>query len=414
MLQRRNVIDRWHRANKELNGDKDTYGVKGVIIKHNRVLDDLKKTLGEEDAKYLSVFFDKEAKCSMIIDKNFKTAYEPRYRGSAVYQGDLCASSSCMSCRGEGAESFYGKIPCCNVVRFEQDGEQVGRCIMYEWNGKRHFIRIYGKPEYLPKMYKLLKSEMKPDDLFGRTCCIDDLQERTEITDDSTNMYLDGCKYGLVRSEDENGEGVYTICTSEKSKDIDGDFDLMKSTSDGTVGEQFGEGGEVYGVCDACGETIYEYEDDYFWIGDSLFCCSDCAREAGYECCERCDEWGWGEDGIATEDGWYCCESCANRAGYYECEVCGKWEHEDYLHEVRGMYDTICDDCIEELIKDGEIIKCDWCGYYEQTDDAYKMIRRSDRQEVYVCSDCHENSTFVQTDYDDIEETKEDEDVDKE
>ena len=74
----------------------------------------------------------------------------------------------------------------------------------------------------------------------------------------------------------------------------------------------------------------------------------------------------------------------------------------------------MCENCIDELMKDGDIIKCDWCGCYEQTEDAYKMIRKDNRQEVYVCSDCHANSTFVKTDYDDIEETKEGEDVDKE
>jgi len=419
MLQRRNVIDRWHRANKELNGDKDTYGVKGVIIKHNRVLDDLKKTLGEEDAKYLSVFFDKEAKCSMIIDKNFKTAYEPRYRGSAVYQGDLCASGSCMSCRGEGAESFYGKIPCCNVVRFEQDGEQVGRCIMYEWKGKRHFIRIYGKPEYLPKMYKLLKAELKPGDLFGRQQCLDDLVERTNITDESTNMYLDGCYYGMVRSKDENDNAVYTMCTETTRhkvvEETGGDYNAMKSTSGETLGEIFEpEEGDEYGVCDHCGCTIYEYEEDYLWVDDNLYCCSDCAHDAGYECCDKCGEWGWCDDGISTEDGWFCCKECANRAGYYECEECGRWEYEDNLHEVRGMYDSVCENCIDELIKDGKIKQCDWCGEYYDACDGYKMIKKDDRSVVDICDYCHENSTYVQASYDDVEETKEGEDVDKE
>ena len=421
LLMRRGVIDKnTHQAKLELNGKRDTYWIKGTIIKHNRVLDDIKKSLTPEQYKYLSIYFDKAENCDMIIDKKFDIAYAPEYRAGAVYEGDLCSSSSCMSCRGDGqASSFYGKIPCCSVVRFERDGEQVGRCIMYEWKGKRHFIRIYGKPEYLPKMYKLLKAELKPGDLFGRQQCLNDLVERTNITDESTNMYLDGCYYGMVRSKDENDNAVYTMCTeSTKQKVIeetDGCYSGMKSTSGETLGEIFEpEESNIVGTCDNCGVTIYEDDDEYIWIDDNLYCCSDCAHEAGYECCEKCGEWGWRDDGVSTDDAWYCCEECANRDGYYKCEVCGKWEYEGSLHEVYGMYDSVCDNCIDDLLKDGEIIKCDWCECYERTEDAYKMIRKDDRQEVYVCSDCHANSTYVQSHYDDIEETKEDEDVDKE
>ena len=421
LLMRRGIIDKkTHQANLELNGKRDTYWIKGTIIKHNRVLDDIKKSLTPEQYKYLSIFFDKAENCDMIIDKKFDTAYAPKYHDSAVYEGDLCSSSSCMSCRGDGqASSFYGKIPCCSVVRFERDGEQVGRCIMYEWKGKRHFIRIYGKPEYLPKMYKLLKAELKPGDLFGRQQCLNDLVERTDITDESTNMYLDGSYYGMVRSKDKNDNAVYTMCTENtKQKVIEetgGVYNNMKSTSSETLGDIFNERNEDYvGVCDYCGEVIYEGDGEYIWIDDNLYCNTDCAHDAGYEYCEKCGEWALGDDGVSTDDAWYCCEECANRDRYYKCEVCGKWEYEDNLHEVKGTYDAVCDDCIEELKKNNDIVECDWCGCYEQIDDAYKMIRKDDRQEVYVCSDCHANSTFVQANYDDIEQPKEGEDVDKE
>lgn len=421
LLVRRGVIDKkTHQACLELNGKRDTYWIKGTIIKHNRVLDDIKKSLTPEQYKYLSIYFDKAENCDMIIDKKFDTAYAPKYRDNAVYEGDLCSSSSCMSERGDGqASSFYGKIPCCSVVRFERDGEQVGRCIMYEWKGKRHFIRIYGKPEYLPKMYKLLKAELKPGDLFGRQQCLDDLVERTDITDESTNMYLDGNYYGMVRSKDENDNAVYTMCTETTKhkvmEETGGNYNCMKSTSGEALGDIFEpEESDAYGVCDHCGAQIYEDDDEYLWIDDNLYCCSDCAHEAGYEQCDKCGEWGWGDNGIGTDYAWFCCKECANRAGYYECEVCGKWEYEDNLHEVKGMYDAVCDDCIEKLKKNCDIVKCDWCGCYEQTEDTYKMISKSDRQEVDICSDCHADSTYVQAHYDDIEQPKEDEDVDKE
>ena len=87
------------------------------------------------------------------------------------------------------------------------------------------------------------------------------------------------------------------------------------------------------------------------------------------------------------------------------------------MHEVRGIYDTLCDDCIEELMKDGKIAQCNWCNeYYDASDDYYgcKMIRKDDRSVVDICEYCHKNSTYVQANYDDVEEAKEGDDVDKE
>ena len=414
MLIKRGIIDKWHQANKELNGNKDTFGVKGVIIKHNRVLEDVKKSLNESDVKFLSVYFDKEENCTMTIDKNFKSAYEPEYRNSAVYQGDLCSSQSCMSKRGEGAQQFYGNIPCCNVVRFERDGEQVGRCIMYNFNGKRHFIRIYGKPEYLPKMYKLLKAELKPEDLFGREKTIDELRDETTIPDDAQNMYLDGCNYGFAYWVDDEDKTHYVMCSRDEAckmqaEDVNIKWHGMKSTSPETVEQVLNPRNiepEYEYTCDNCGAGIHEEDDDMVWCGDSAYCCCDCAHEAGWESCERCGEWGWGDDGVFTEDGWYCCETCANRDGYFKCERCGKWEYEDYLYDVSGE-GNICEECRDELINSGTIVECDYCGDWIQKDDAYKVIKKETREEVWLdeyCHDCH---------MDGYDEIKEGDDVDE-
>lgn len=416
MLVRRNVIDKWtHDAKVELNGTKESYGVKGVIIKHNRVLEDLKKTLSEEDAQYLTTYFDKAENCTMTIDKDFKSAYDPMYRESAVYKGDLCSSSSCMSCRGEGAQQFYGNIPCCNVVRFERDGQQVGRCIMYNFNGKRHFIRIYGKPEYLPKMYKLLKRELRPEDMFGRQLMIDELNEETTIPDDAQNMYLDGCNYGFVYWVDDEDKTHYVMCTrNEASKIIEKNpnarWNSMKSTSTETVEKvlnpRYVEPEYEY-TCDHCGAGIPEDDEDCVWIDDNVYCCSDCAYEAGYEVCERCGEWGWRDDGISTEDCWFCCDTCANNAGYHKCEKCGKYEYEDYMYDVRGE-GYICEECKDELNNDEKIVKCDYCGDWTSKDYAYKVIKKETREEVWLDEYCHD------THMEQYDEIKEGDDVEEE
>lgn len=416
LLVRRGIIDpNTHDAKIELNGDKDSYGIKGVIIKHNRVLEDLSHALSKEDINYLTVFFDKAENCTMVIDKNFKSAYEPKYKDPAVYQGDLCSSQSCMSCRGEGAQQFYGNILCCNVVRFERDGQQVGRCIMYNFNGKRHFIRIYGKPEHLPKMYKLLKKEMKPQDLFGRSYVIDELKDETTVPDDAQNMYLDGSYYGFAYWVDDEDKTHYVMCSrNEASKMQDADYRVrfhnMKSTSPDTVEQVLNPRNikpEYEYTCDNCGCGIHEDDDDCVWCRDNVYCCCDCAHDAGWECCEKCGEWDWGDDGVSTEDAWYCCESCAERDRYYKCEKCGKWIYEDYLHDVEG-YGNLCDDCVDELVKNGDIVQCDWCNDYIKTCDAHQVIKKDNRGLVWLDDYCYENHMSW---YDEI---KEGDDVDEE
>lgn len=414
LLERRKIINkRTHEANKEINGGPETYGIKGVIIKHNRVLDDLKNSFPPNEIDYLSKLFDASETCDMIIDKQFDKAYEPNYHEGAVYAGDLCSSSSCMSRRPDGAKSFYGNIPCCNVVRFEKAGEQVGRCIMYEYNGQRHFIRIYGKPEYLSKMYRLLNAELKTNDLFGRSKCIENLKQETTITDDSTNMYLDGSDYGLVRQEvgtEDEIVGKYTMCTRFNKNDIEGEFSYMKSTSDGPVYKNFRcrKGNGDY-VCEHCGADIYEDDDDAVWVDDTVYCSFDCAHEDGWYTCDRCDEWGnENGDGFWIDNNFYCCSECAERAGWRYCEECGEWRDEDTFEYVEDWGESYCGDCIDNLISIGKLRRCDECSELYEPEHLTEYIDKSNGEHVWLCDHCF-NSEY----YDKIE-TNEDKDVSEE
>lgn len=390
LLVRRGKITKFtHQAQVEIDGGLETYGIKGVIIKHNRVLDDLKGGLSEKVDKYLRVYFDANESCTMTIDKRFDLAYEPSYRYSRVYKIDLCSSSSCMSCRGPGAQSFYGNIPCCSVVRFEDKGEQVGRCIMYEYNGKRHFIRIYGKPEYLPTLYNKLKAEIKENDMFGRGLYIEDLEQETTISDDDTNMYLDGNGYGMFRFvNDSNPDDIkYVMCTDYNTEKVrkkypgyKGTYSSMKSTSSDEVQYNFHTGH----TCDCCGSETDE--DDEIWIGDSVYCSSGCAEEAGYRMCNYCGEWENEDNCIYIEgENIYCCPAHAHKDGYYECPDCHRWFSEDDLTTPDGWDEGLCEECLDDAIERGEVAKCDWCGDYLATDYAHKVIYKDTRQIVYLC-----------------------------
>lgn len=306
----------------------------GVYVKHRRIIEDLNRKgrqLYSPVQTALEYYFDEQLPCKMIIDTNFKKAYEPIYHGCITTDGDLATEESCMSGRDASAQFFYGGIHGCKVVRFETaDGKQVGRCIMYEYNNIRHFIRIYGRGSYHRTMLNLIKDNMKVNDLFGREESIKGLRLETDWDEDTPNMYLDGSRYGITQTED-----GWVVTT---------DFEYDgKSTSDESLGYVYEEGD--YCTCERCGRRIDS--DDAYWCGDYAYCNSDCASEDGWTWCERCGEALWDSDGIRTEDGnVYCCASCANRDDYYKCPECGRFVYGDNLYSSEDGNISMCDDCI--------------------------------------------------------------------
>ena len=208
----------------------------GVYVKHRRIIADLNRSgrqLYSPVQRALEYYFDEQLPCKMIIDTDFRKAYEPTYHGCMSTDGDLANEESCMSGRGNEAQEFYGGIHGCKVARFEtEDGEQVGRCIMYEYNDIRHFIRIYGRGLYHRTMLNFIKDNMKENDLFGRSESIKGLRLETDWDDDTPNMYLDGNRYGITKTED-----GWVVTT---------DYNYNgKSTSDETL-EYVYEDGEYY------------------------------------------------------------------------------------------------------------------------------------------------------------------------
>ena len=307
----------------------------GIYVKHRRIIADLNRVgrqLFTPVQSALEYYFDEQLPCKMIIDTDFKRAYDPIYHGCMSTDGDLATEESCMSGRGIEAKSFYGGIHGCKVARFEvEDGTQVGRCIVYEYNGIRHFIRIYGRGSYHRTMLNLIKDNMKEDDLFGRNESIKGMRLETDWDSDTLNMYLDGNQYGITRTEDD-----WVVTTNYE---YDG-----KSTSDERIGFVYEEGD--YCTCEHCGRRIDR--DDTYWCGDYTYCDSDCAAADGWTWCERCGEAIWEDDGIRTTDGnVYCCESCANRDDYYKCPECDRFVYCESLQSSEDGSISMCDDCIK-------------------------------------------------------------------
>lgn len=290
----------------------------GVYVKPMKLINQAIPKAKEPMKMLIASLFEGIKECEMIIDRDFKTAYDEVYNNHQDTDGDKASNYSCMSGNGTEAENFYGLIDGCYVVRWQtKDGEQVGRCIMYEWDGKRHFIRIYGKYEYHRTMINILEAQMKEGDIFGRDKILEGIKLKTKMDWDTPTMYLDGNRYGL---KEEDGEWFL----------VAGKYDTDCKT---TSGETLAELAEGTSVCEHCGRR--RPNDDGTWVYDNFYCCDSCAYDDGWTTCERCGEWLGEEDGITTSTGErYCCKSCARNAGYDYDTYNESWESKDDLAET--------------------------------------------------------------------------------
>ena len=393
------------------------YIKKGMIVKDHeeiRAKDEIPDGQYVKVGSYLQKYFPKVPKeirerfqkafeeirpCHMVIDTDFEKAYNPIYNNHQDTDGDKASNYSCMSGEGSCAQKFYGGIHGCKVVRWETDkGDQVGRCIMYEYEGKRHFVRIYGIYDYHRTMINMLYNEMHPGDLFGREEQISGMVLDTDWVDETLTMYLDG-PYGVRQSYDNEKH-----CNKYEVRASGWDFDC-KSTSHGEVGYE----GEEWYTCDNCGERVQS--DDAYFIHDNVYCCCDCAQDAGWRCCEWCGEWEWEEDGEWVDDGdtWYCCSEHARRNGCEKCENCGEWHTKSDMIEIGDNY--YCnEDCAEEDCWH----RCKYCDDWVHEDDAEIV-----NDEAYCCVECAEKDGWERKDgewqrVEDVEEVKEQEPETKE
>lgn len=371
----------------------------GIFVKIGRYIEKNYPKWPMETKEMLQKAFEEIKPCHMVIDRDFKKAYDPIYNNHQDTDGDKASNYSCMSGRGPEAQEFYGGIHGCSVVRFEtEDGKQVGRCIMYEYKGQRHFIRIYGLYDYHRTMINLLQNEMKPNDLFGRNEYIDGMELETDWDWDTHLMYLDGNHYGYreVTKADNPDKPKFVVSTNY---DCD-----CKTTNEGTIGDD----DDDYYICDHCGHRVHS--DDAFFVDDYVFCCTDCAHEDGWYACDQCGEWTHEDDGFWIDDNFYCDSDCARADGNEKCLFCGEWHSKDDMLDV-GDEDYYCND--ECAMKDGWKI-CDRCEDWVHEDYAIEIDDK-----IYCSEYCAEQAGYVKVgeewkraeDEEEVKETKEPKEV---
>lgn len=344
----------------------------GQFVKIRPLLEELDKRqmwslrVREDIATYL----DGGKNCTMTIDRDFFAAYQPDYHEDFCLEGDLVTGSSCMSEEGGAAEEFYGGIDGCYVVRFEnEEGEQVGRCIMYKYNGIRHFIRIYAKRDYARCALRLLRAEMKEQDLFGRDEAIPNMRLSTNWDTSTRTMYLDGEYYGV------NIKNMTVVNTEDSGYDVD-----CKTTENEEFSDYLYECD--WRQCDRCGEWYNTDSCDCVSVGCCSYCCEDCAREDGCVCCEHCGEWESSSDnGYTTEDGqWFCCRDCLYAEDYVICEDCGAVKYYQDAIEV-------CDSwfCDKKCAESAGYKQCAGCGEWfdpcEDEDLCWRCQQKKEQEE---------------------------------
>ncbi len=324
-------------ANREITGEGCCF------VRHRPIIARIGTDWSPEWLSKIEEYFDGGCDCTMIIDQDFKKAYDPRYSdSSAVLDGDFVCGYSCMSNRGDDAQKFYGNIEGCYVVRFENaNGEQVGRCIMYEYDGVRHFIRLYALRDYQNRANMMLKAEMRDGDIRGRDERICGMKLPVHWDEDTPNMYLDGSAYGLEIIGDE----MYITDSY--------DYDL-KSTSEDTLLSRLG----VH-KCAQCGRW-----HRCIRACDEYYCSSNCARAAGLIKCDYCGKWYPrdydGDIYIEYDNKHYCSEGCAEGDGYRKCEHCGDWRRKyEMIFTAQGKYY-----CTDECALEDGLRKCSLCNRY--------------------------------------------------
>ena len=291
--------------------------------KHRPIIEAMGVRWAPQIVRRLSDMLDGGHELQMVIDRNFYDAYNNDYDVN-TYIDDLVCSYSCMSGRCNEADDFYGAIEGCYVARFlNDDGEDIGRCLMYTDGKIRHFIRIYCFEQYQRDCLYTLKHNMKPGDLLGRDERIEGLSLPTRLNGESPNMYLDGAYYGLKVVD-----GKLHVGTNY-------DYDC-KSTSDECLADDW----EYIHECPCCGEMFTtRYGDDYVYdtYNGDYYCCEECAQENGLHRCEECDRWT--SSFIETTDGhFFCGSSCARNADYVKTNWNSNWILRDDAFVINDDY----------------------------------------------------------------------------
>ena len=139
-------------------------------------------------------------------------------------------------------------------------------------------------------------------------------------------------------------------------------------------------------ICNECYRMVGEGE---FTIIDGKFVCNHC-----YVQCADCGRETLLSDCNLTVDG-YVCDDCLD--DYATCPHCGKKYHVDNMTWVDEDY--VCDDCLNNFYT-----RCDDCGVLMRNEDAYRVYRDGNEQDVcYGCRydhyrECHQCGDIIHED----------------
>lgn len=276
--------------------------------------------------------------------KDFRKIYTKYYPGTCEWRPGV--AGSCMRYYPDDFGDNVGDVHPCEVYATNANVEisglrlnlkTIARCILHI--GKMQRTKTYAGGDTCEdcRMVEFLFNQILDKKGYGlNRFCLDG--ERFDIVENDSGSII----FPYI-------DDVLRVIVTDKHVIADRDGNINCS-ADGTI-----ENEESIGSCDRCGDTICEGED-YVGMQDNMYCCRDCASNAGWSSCEGCGEYVHEDDGdiVFSDCSTFCSPACAHRSDVYACEDCGSWQHIDDLISIDddGLY---CRDCLD---------KCKSCNEY--------------------------------------------------
>lgn len=115
--------------------------------------------------------------------------------------------------------------------------------------------------------------------------------------------------------------------------------------------------------CGCCGEELFETAG-----GRKL--CRECLDSLDYIQCSRCGKWEDPDEG-GEYNGDFVCSGCIEALGLERCDGCGTYHRSYHMETAYGGYRHpdlyLCRNCVQDMLGDGTLFRCDDCGDLYQT-----------------------------------------------
>lgn len=130
--------------------------------------------------------------------------------------------------------------------------------------------------------------------------------------------------------------------------------------------------------CQNCGDDLGYYNEAVYSEYHGTYGCQHCMVWSDYD-----HDYFYEDEVIYVESygGTVSERALENSGDFAYCERCGEWTYLDWSY-VNGLDAYLCEDCLNEAIRDGEVVQCSDCGDFCLTDTIVEF------EGEYYCPNC--------------------------